>query len=99
MVSIKSIEIVQEEDGEDVYKSSEEISAVEARECVGYRLEGDECPGQSQPIGFPPSHFLDELVDILVDDLVDHFFLKVVDLGVLLLEFPASVCLHFDEVK
>ena len=99
MVPIQSIQIIQEEYCKDVDEGGQEVSSVEAGESVCQRLENDEGPGQAEPVRFSPSHFFNQFVHILIYDLIDDFFLEIVDLWVVFLKLSTSISFYFDEIK
>ena len=96
MISVKAFGIIQVQDGEGAHQSRQEVCAIEAREGICYALECYQRLRQSQPVGLPESHFLDDFADILVDVLVNDLLLNSVNLWVLLFKLHLFHMFFFD---
>lgn len=99
MVPIKSFQVVEVHYGQDADHSCHEVCTIETSKHVCYTLECDKRLGQTEPIGMPPSHFLDCFIHILVYCLINELLFYFVNLWILLLEFISLYCFFFDKVK
>lgn len=99
VVAVQSVQVVQVHYGQGAYQGCKEVGTIVTGEAVGHALEGDEGPGEAEPVGASPAHFLDRSADVLVDSLVDDSLLNPVNIWVSFLEVISLPCFFFDEVE